>query len=187
MSWRVGFLLEAVIIAVVLSGIGLVRDAPYTGPRSVDLVGAILSVLGMGGVVLGILVWQEGGKYVGLLIAVELSRWQRWPTGWCAVRAADADRSGSVQDQDVQVRHLRPDAPADRPRRGDDRTADLSADGAGVQRHAGGPVLAPLSLSMFAVALLAGKKSGDRLPSSIIRAGSRCSPQDCGAARRAAS
>ena len=31
--------------------------------------------------------------------------------------------------------------------------------------------LAPLSLSMFAVALLAGKKAGDRRPSSIIRAG----------------
>jgi MFS family permease len=31
--------------------------------------------------------------------------------------------------------------------------------------------LAPLSLTMFAVALLAGKKSGDRRPASIIRAG----------------
>ena len=31
--------------------------------------------------------------------------------------------------------------------------------------------LAPLSLSMFAVALLAGKKAGDRRPSSIIRLG----------------
>src|SRR4051794_33469222 len=70
LSWRVGFLLEAVIIAIVLSGLGLVRDAPYTGSRAVDPVGALLSVVGMGGVVLGILVWQEGGEYVGLLIAV---------------------------------------------------------------------------------------------------------------------
>ena len=31
--------------------------------------------------------------------------------------------------------------------------------------------LAPLSLSMFAVALLAGRKAGDRSPSKIIRAG----------------
>src|SRR4051794_24283434 len=46
LSWRVGFLLEAVIIAIVLSGIGLVRDVPYTGPRGVDLGGAVLSVLG---------------------------------------------------------------------------------------------------------------------------------------------
>ncbi len=34
LSWRVGFLLELVVIAVVLAGIGLVRDVPYTGdPR----------------------------------------------------------------------------------------------------------------------------------------------------------
>src|SRR5204863_7618068 len=46
LSWRVGFLLEDVIIVVVLSGIKLVRDVPYTGPRHVDVVGALLSVCG---------------------------------------------------------------------------------------------------------------------------------------------
>ena len=70
LSWRVGFLLEVVVIAVVLSGIKLVKDVPYTGPREVDVVGAVLSVLGMGGIVLGILVWQEGGEAVGALLAV---------------------------------------------------------------------------------------------------------------------
>src|SRR5689334_21715508 len=81
MSWRVGFLLEVVVIAVVLAQFGLVKDVPYTGDRQVDFVGAVLSVLGMGGVVLGILVWQEGGDYVVLLIALGalalwgLSRW----------------------------------------------------------------------------------------------------------------
>ena len=70
LSWRVGFLLEVVVIAVVLSGIKLVTDVPYTGPREVDVVGAVLSVLGMGGIVLGILVWQEGGEAVGALLAV---------------------------------------------------------------------------------------------------------------------
>jgi MFS family permease len=55
LSWRVGFLLEAVVIAVVLSQIGLLKDVPYTGARQVDAIGAVLSVLGMGGVVLGIL------------------------------------------------------------------------------------------------------------------------------------
>ena len=62
--------MEVVIIAVVLSGIGLVKDVPYTGPRSIDAVGAVCSVVGMGGVVLGILVWQEGGETVGALIAI---------------------------------------------------------------------------------------------------------------------
>src|SRR5207342_1404935 len=68
LSWRVGFGLEVVVILVVLSQIRLVKDVPYTGPRQIDLAGAVLSVAGMGGVVLGILLWQEGGDYVGLII-----------------------------------------------------------------------------------------------------------------------
>jgi MFS family permease len=70
LSWRIAFLLEDIIIAIVLSGIRLVRDVPYTGPRRVDAVGAVLSVLGMGGIVLSILVWQEGGESVGALLAI---------------------------------------------------------------------------------------------------------------------
>src|SRR4051812_604994 len=81
LSWRVGFGLEVLVIAIVLSQIRLVRDVAYTGSRKIDLVGAGLSVVGMGGVVLGILVWQEGGEYVGLLMVVGivalvvLARW----------------------------------------------------------------------------------------------------------------
>ncbi|MDF2968568.1 MAG: major facilitator superfamily 1, partial [Nocardioidaceae bacterium] len=81
LSWRVAFGMEVVVIAVVLCGIRLVHDAPYTGPRSVDPIGAVLSVLAMGGLVLGILVWQEGGEFVLLIIAVggvalgSLTRW----------------------------------------------------------------------------------------------------------------
>src|SRR6266487_4066897 len=70
LSWRIAFLLEDVIIVVVLSGIRLVNDVEYTGSRRVDVVGAVLSVVGMGGIVLGILVWQEGGEAVGLLLAL---------------------------------------------------------------------------------------------------------------------
>ena len=58
------------IIAVVLSGIKLVHDVPYTGPRELDVVGSVLSIVGMGGIVLGILVWQEGGEAVGALLVV---------------------------------------------------------------------------------------------------------------------
>src|SRR4029434_5612366 len=36
LSWRIGFVLEVVIIAVVLSGIKMVRDVAYTGRRAVD-------------------------------------------------------------------------------------------------------------------------------------------------------
>jgi MFS family permease len=70
LSWRVGFVLEDVVIVIVLSGIKLVRDTPYTGRRRVDVGGSVLSVVGMGGVVVGILVWQEGGEFVGLLLAI---------------------------------------------------------------------------------------------------------------------
>ena len=70
LSYRVAFLLEVVVIAIVLLGSRLVKDVPYTGPRQIDLVGAVLSVLGMGGLVLSILAWQEGGEAVGALLAV---------------------------------------------------------------------------------------------------------------------
>jgi hypothetical protein len=54
LSWRL--VLGVVIIAVVLAVIKRVLDVPYTGPRTIDVVGALLSVLGMGGrLVLGIL------------------------------------------------------------------------------------------------------------------------------------
>ena len=70
LSWRVGFALEVVVIAVVLLGMGMVKDVPYTGDRRIDYGGAVLSVFGMGGIVLGILAWQEGAEAVGALIAV---------------------------------------------------------------------------------------------------------------------
>src|SRR4051812_33073929 len=37
LSWRVAFLLEDAVIVVVLLGIKLVRDAPYTGDRHIDV------------------------------------------------------------------------------------------------------------------------------------------------------
>ena len=146
LSWRVAFLLEAVVIAVVLSGIGLVRDVPYTGPRGVDVGSAVLSVLGMGGVVLGILVWQEGGESVGALLAIGAIA--AGATGALA-RApqaggqAGADRSGPVPLRALQDRDHGADAPADRTRRRDHRAADLPADGARVRRDGGRAVARP--------------------------------------------
>ncbi len=52
LSWRVAFAGEVVIIAIVLIGSRRVRDVPYTGDRRIDIVGAILSAVGMGGIVL---------------------------------------------------------------------------------------------------------------------------------------
>ena len=174
LSWRVAFLLEAVIIAVVLSGIGLVRDAPYTGPRAIDPVGAALSVVGMGGVVLGILVWQEGGEAVGALLLIgvaALGALVRWLVhgkrrGRPTLLDPDLFRSTAfrlgITGQTAQQVAL-----------GGTMIAlpiyfqmvlEYDAMGAGLS-------IAPLSLTMFGTAVLAGRKAGDRRPSRIIRSG----------------
>jgi MFS family permease len=46
LSYRVAFGLEVGVIAIVLLGSRLVKDVPYTGPREIDLVGAVLSCSG---------------------------------------------------------------------------------------------------------------------------------------------
>ena len=143
LSWRVAFMLEAVVIAIVLSGIKLVRDVPYTGDRSIDPVGAVLSVWGWAGLVLGILVWQEGGESVGALLAVGLvglGGLVRWLVRRKRESKPTLDRPGSVRVEGLQVRGLAADDPADRAGRHDDRAADLPADGVRVQRDGGRPV-----------------------------------------------
>ena len=142
LSWRVGFLLELLVIAVVLSGVGRVKDVAYTGSREVDPVGAVLSVLGMGGVVLGILAWQEGGDAVAELLivgAVGLVALACLAGASQARGEADPARPRLVPIEDVPVRDLGADAPEHRARRRDDRAADLPADGARVRRDADGP------------------------------------------------
>jgi EmrB/QacA subfamily drug resistance transporter len=174
LSWRVGFLLEVLIIAVVLSGIRLVRDVPYTGPRQVDAVGSVLSVLGMGGIVLSILVWQEGGEAVGGLLVVgavalaALIWWllRRKRQGRATLLDPDLFRSHpfrfGITEQMLQQIAL-----------GGTMIAlpiylqmvlEYNAMLAGLS-------MAPLSLSMFGLALLAGKRAGKRRPSSVIRMG----------------
>jgi EmrB/QacA subfamily drug resistance transporter len=174
LSWRIAFLLEAVIIAAVLSGIGIVRDVPYTGPRGVDAVGAVLSVLGMGGIVLGILVWQEGGEFVVLLLAIgaiamaalvywlvrrkrrgkptlldpDLFRFKGFRLGVSQQLLQQIALGGTMIALPIYLQMV----------------LEYNAMLAGLS-------LAPLSLTMFATALLAGKKAGNRRPSSIVRFG----------------
>ena len=137
LSWRVAFVGEVVIIAIVLVGSRRVHDVPYTGDRGVDVVGAVLSALGMGGVVLGILVWQEGGGAVGALLAVgvvALGSLVWWLEQAQARGEARAARRRPLHVEVLPPRDHLADAPADRARRADDRAADLPADGARVQR-----------------------------------------------------
>jgi len=174
LSWRVGFALEVVVIAIVLSQIKLVRDAPYAGPREIDAVGAILSVVGMGGLVFGILVWQEGGDYVLLLMAIGAVALAL--LAWWLVRRKREGKLTLLDPALFKFPHF---------------TAGISGQllqnvtlgGAMIalpiflqmtleyNAMKTGLTLAPLSLSMFGVALLAGRRAGKRRPSSIISAG----------------
>ncbi len=174
LSWRVAFLLEAVIIAVVLSGIRLVHDAPYTGPRTIDLGGALLSVLGLGGVVTGILVWQEGGEFVGLLIGVGVIALVGLAY-WLVTRRR-SDKPTLIDPDLFKIQTFRFGIT-------DQMLQQIALGGMMIalpiylqmvleyNAMEAGLSLAPLSLSMFAIALLAGKRAGKRRPSSIIRVG----------------
>jgi EmrB/QacA subfamily drug resistance transporter len=174
LSWRVAFAGEVVIIAIVLVGSRRVQEVPYTGDRRVDVVGAILSAVGMGGVVLGILVWQEGGGAVAALLAVGVVA--LGSLAWWLVKRKRESKPALIDAGLFKSKYFR-----------------LGITGQTMQQIALGglmialPIylqmvleynaleaglsLAPLSLSMFAVALLAGKRAGKRSPSGIIRAG----------------
>jgi EmrB/QacA subfamily drug resistance transporter len=175
LSWRVGFMLEAVVIVVVLLGSRrLLRDVPYTGDRGVDLVGSALSVVGMGGLVLGILAWQEGGESVAALLALGLAAmdllayWllSRRRGGKPALLDPHLFKSktfsfGIAQGilQQIALGGMLIVLPIYL-----QMVLDYNAMEAGLS-------LAPLSLTMFGVAVLAGKRAGKRRPTSLIRAG----------------
>jgi EmrB/QacA subfamily drug resistance transporter len=174
LSWRIGFLLEVVIIAVVLFNIRLVRDAPYTGPRGVDAVGAALSVLGMGGIVLGILVWQEGGEAVGALLvigAIAMAGLVFW-----LARRKRLGKPTLLDPELFKSKHFRLGI-------SQQLLQQIALGGTMIalpiylqmvleyNSMEAGLSIAPLSLSMFGVALLAGRRAGKRRPSGIVRLG----------------
>ena len=184
LSWRVAFLLEdrdPRDRAVGASSSS--RTSPYTGSRQVDVVGAVLSVLGMGGIVLGILVWQEGGEAVGALLAVgavglgSFACWlvRRKREGKATLIDPDLFKSAALPARDH-----RPAAAADRARRADDRASDLPADGVRVQRDGGRP-LARAAVAEHVRDRAACREAG-RAPAGRQRSsgsGSRSSPRAC--------
>jgi LPXTG-motif cell wall-anchored protein len=174
LSWRVGFLIEALIIVAVLFGSRGIRDVPYTGDRSVDIVGAFLSVIGMGGLVVGVLVWQEGGESVAALLAIGV-----------------AAMSGLVfwlrrRKREGKPALLDPGLFSSKPYRLGVSQIFLQQVALGGMLIAlpiylqlvwgynalqAGVTLAPLSLTMFGIAILVGRRAGKRRPASLVRAG----------------
>ena len=174
LSWRVGFFLEAVIIAIVLFNIKLVKDVPYTGPRQIDGVGAVLSVFGMGGIVLSILVWQEGGEAVGLLMAIgaiAMFFFVRW-----LLRRKKENKPMLLDPDLFSSKYFRLGV-------SEQMLQNIALGGMMIAlpiyfqmvyeytAMQTGLTLAPFSLSIFFVALLMGRRAGKRSPSRVIQAG----------------
>ncbi len=134
----------------------------------------MLSVVGMGGVVLGILVWQEGGEAVGALIvigAVGLVALAYW-----LVRRKRQGKPTLLDPDLFRFPHFRIGI-------SQQMLQQITLGGAMIvlpiflqmtleyNAMQAGLSLAPLSLSMFAVAMIAGRRSGKRRSSSVVRAG----------------
>lgn len=174
LSWRVGFALEALIIVVVLLGSGLIKDVEYTGERKVDFVGAALSAIGMGGIVLGILAWQEGGESVGILIAVGLLA--LFGLGFTLVRKKRRGAAVLLDPDLFKSRQFRLGVSSQ-------MLQQIALGGVMIalpiflqmvleyNAMQAGLSLAPLSLSMFVVALIAGRVATRFQQRLVIRLG----------------
>jgi Na+/melibiose symporter-like transporter len=128
----------------------------------------------MGGVVLGILVWQEGGDYVVLLIACGAVA--LWAFARSLVRR-HRDGKVTLLDPDLfRLPHFRIGISAQ-------MLQNITLGGAMIalpiflqikleyNALETGLSLAPLSLTMFAIAILAGRTAGKRRSAKIIRTG----------------
>ena len=133
----------------------------------------MLSVVGMGGVVLGILVWQEGGEYVGVLIGLGIVA-----LGGLAWWLRTRKRRGRATLIDPALFR----SPLFRHGVSGQLLQQIALGGTmivlpiylqmvlGYNALLSGISIAPLSLSMFAVALLASRRARGR-PGSIILVG----------------
>ena len=137
-------------------------------------MGAVLSVLGMGGLVLGILAWQEGAEAVGLLLAIgvlSLAAFAYW-----LVRRKREEKPTLIDPDLFKSALFRLGISGQ-------MLQNIALGGAMItipiylqmvleyNALEAGLSMAPLSLSMFGTAIVAGRRSGDIRPSSIIRAG----------------
>jgi hypothetical protein len=128
----------------------------------------------MGGVVLGILVWQEGGEFVGALLAIGAVALAG--LAWWLGRRKRQGKPTLLDPELFRSRMFRYGISGQ-------LLQQVALGGAMIalpmylqivleyDAMLTGLTIAPLSLTMFGVALLAGKNAGGRRPSGIIRLG----------------
>src|SRR4029453_13182042 len=135
---------------------------------------ALLSILGMGGVVLGILVWQEGGEYVLAILASGGIALFGCASG--SGRRKRRSKAALIDPDLFRSKHFQLGI-------SQQMLQQIALGGAMIalpiylqmvleyNAMQAGFSIAPLSLSMFAVALIAGRNAGARRPSTIVRVG----------------
>jgi MFS family permease len=173
-SWRLGFALEVEIIDVKLNVKMNNKDDPITGDRTIDLGGAVFSVLAMGGTVLGILVWQEGGERVLAFLAVGAASFAA--LAWWLVRRKRQGKTPLIDPTLFESKNYQSGVIGQ-------LLQQVTLGGTMIalpiflqmvleyNAMQSGLSIAPLSLSMFAVALVAGRRFGGQRPAAIIRLG----------------
>ena len=173
LSWRVGFLLEAVVIAVVLSQIGLLKDVPYTGERQIDAGARCCPSSGWAA-----WCWASScGRRRRLRLAADRDRaLALWALARWLMRR---HREGKVTLLDPGLFRL----PHFKVGISGQMLQNVTLGGAMIalpiflqikleyDALETGLSLAPLSLTMFAVAILAGRRSRGRRSAEVIRAG----------------
>lgn len=174
LSYRFAFFLEFIVVAIILVGSKLIRDVPYTGSHRIDYIGAALSIFGMGGVVLGILAWQEGVESVGVYVIGGLILLGL--LAWWLVRQRNRNQPVLIDPRLFRFPHFRLGISSQ-------MMQNITLGGAMIalpiflqisleyNSMQTGLSIAPLSLSMFFVAMYAGRRLGHIRPSRVINVG----------------
>jgi LPXTG-motif cell wall-anchored protein len=128
----------------------------------------------MGGIVLSILAWQEGGESVGILMAIGAAA--MFAFAWWLLRRKKQDKPTLIDPDLFRSKYFRLGI-------SQQMLQNITLGGLMIAlpiyfqmvfeytAMQTGLAIAPFSLSMFAIALLAGRRAGNRRPSRLIQVG----------------